>query len=101
MEGRQFAWDNISASRLVCKTACELHFAILTAGSSNSYATFYDGENTNGRKIAKVEVNEYPSEKVHFGKGIYCESGLYVELESGMDEVLVQYLPLPKHRERG
>jgi hypothetical protein len=86
---------NIAVDTLVSRDPGTLHGFVISASVSGGDATFYDGTSTAaGRKILKAKGLANISYDVNFRVPLYCPRGLYVDIGSNIDEVLVLWEPL-------
>lgn len=95
-DSKDYAWKWITASELLCPSACDFHYVLLTSLTENtpSSITLYDGENTQGTLIAIVESLANRSTEFTPAKPIYCRRGLYVaNIVAGVEGALVQWRP--------
>ncbi|GAH63874.1 unnamed protein product [marine sediment metagenome] len=92
-DSKEYAWKWVTESELLCPSACDLCFALLTSPDDISDCTLYDGENNLGRTIALLEGSANRSFPFLPAKPIYCRRGLYVEKGTRMKGVLIQWRP--------
>lgn len=67
---------------------------IMVTGSqgNNAVVTLYDGESTDDPQIVQLRCPSDNTKVVHFQSHLATKRGLYVELGTNVQEVLVQYL---------
>ena len=94
MESKKYSWKWLTADELLSHGPCELVFAMLTSASAAATATLYNGENTTGQVIVVLEATTNISQQIHVPQGIYCERGLYVDVDSNATGILVQWREL-------
>lgn len=94
MESKEFSWAWVTADRLLSHGACELLFALLTSSASAGSATIYDGESTSGDKIVTLEAGAAVSRHFNPAKPVYCRRGLYVDVDTNVTGVFVQWREL-------
>lgn len=94
-------YDYKEASDVIQKKACFFHAIIVTPDGTNaSYATLYEGENTNAPKIATIRCTTDKSTIFVPPAPKYLGRGLYVEFETNLSNVSVwteSAEPKPKH----
>lgn len=97
---KEYSWEWVTADRLLSHGPCELIYALLSLRGAGS-ATIYDGESTSGNVVAILQ-DPVGGEVVHLvpPQPLFCPRGLYVDVGSHVDGVLVQWREL-KHEERG
>jgi len=97
LESKEYSWKWITADELLCKTPCEICHVLLTCKGANCRVEIYDGEDTSGKYIARVEALANRSVSIDIHHHIYCERGLYLDLyEDTVNGVLVQWLEVPQ-----
>ena len=98
MESKEYSWAWVTADRLLSHGPCELVYIMLTSAAAAATSTIYDGENTSGEIIAVLEATTNISQQLHFPKPIYCEHGLYLDIDTNATGCLVQWRELPQRR---
>lgn len=93
MDSKEYAWKWITASELLCKTACDFCCIMLTATTNFGTVNVYDGENTSGNLIAIIETLANRSHMFTPKYPIYCRRGLYIERVANVFGVFVQWRP--------
>ena len=91
---KEYAWKWITASELLCRSACDFLSAHLVPDAAGTAtATIYDGEDTNGKIIMRCRTAV--SRHCDFDPVIpvYCRRGLYVEIITNTRGILVQWRP--------
>jgi len=96
MDSKECSWKWITADELLSHGACELISIAQTSSDDTSDATFYDGEDTNGKTILKLEALANRTAFAKFNVPIYCRRGLYVDVGSNVTGILVQWRELGK-----
>ncbi len=86
--------QRITVSGVVFTSRALLDSVILTSSGGNSGCTLYEGENTKGREIIRLESLDSTSVVYAPRKSSYLESGLYVALDDGNAEVTIQHSPV-------
>ena len=93
-DAKEYAWKWVTATGLLCRSACDLNYVLLTPDDGACIITLYDGEDTSGKIIATVKTIAARSTEFSPSKPIYCRRGLY--LSNIVDNVLgtlVQWRP--------
>lgn len=93
-DSKEYAWKWITASELLCRSACDLvdaHLVPNAAGTAT--AIFYDGEDTHGRIIISARVSGITHCDLHPNVPIYCRRGLYIAIITNTRGILVQWRP--------
>lgn len=94
MDSKEYAWKWIAADEVLSHTACDLVYALLTAKAGACAITLYDGQNTNGTIIAKVECPASRSFEFAPAKPVYCRRGLSaLTFTDNVDGVFIQWRP--------
>ncbi|MBA7685444.1 hypothetical protein ES703_93869 [subsurface metagenome] len=79
-DSKEYSWKWLLASELLCPTACDLTYVLLTSLTAAATAvTFYDGADNTGRVIAVINTLASRSFECNPHKPIYCRRGLYYE----------------------
>ena len=94
VESKEYSWKWVTADELLSHGACEVLHAFLTSAAAAGTATLYDGENTSGVIIAILEATTNISQQIHFSKPVYCRRGLYVDVDSNVTGIFVQWREL-------
>ncbi|GAI87666.1 unnamed protein product, partial [marine sediment metagenome] len=81
----------ITESELLSRSACDLCTIVITAAKDHATINVYDGENTNGDLVAKLECLANRSQEFKPFAPIYCRRGLYIELVEKYRGVLAQW----------
>lgn len=92
------AWANISADAIISREPAWLVGVVVTNDDTNGAgdATVYHGTTTDGRKIGKFKAIRYETKPVKFPfPGLPCPHGIYVDVGSNVDNVLVIYRMMP------
>lgn len=92
------SWRNIDGDTLIARGPCLLHTLFVLTSTTGGDATVYEGQDTgSGTKIIRLEGTANEIRSVHFSPPLPCQRGLYVDVGSNVDEVLVHYTILPKN----
>lgn len=65
---------------------------ISSNGTDEADATIYDGESTSGDQVMTLFCNDEEMAQVIFPEPLYLRKGLYVDVGTNVNEVLVQYV---------
>lgn len=95
VESKQYSWAWVTADRLLSHGPCELLQAHLVVSGGNGTVTLYDGENTSGDIILKMQAAAKTGLQFHPKEPIYCRRGLYVGSSASLTGVFVQWRELP------
>ncbi|MBA7481121.1 hypothetical protein ES707_16591 [subsurface metagenome] len=91
---KEYAWKWITASELLCRSACDLVDAHLVPDAAGfATAVFYNGEDTNGEIILSARVLGITHCDLHPNVPIYCRRGLYIDIVTNTRGILVQWRP--------
>lgn len=94
VESKEYSWAWIEEDQLLSHGACELVYAVLTSKDAVGTVYIYDGENTNGDLIARLECGVKRSQEFKPAKPIYCRRGLYIDIYEKLYGVFVQWKEL-------
>lgn len=95
LESKEYSWKYVTGDELLSHGACELCHVLLTCKGANCRVEIYDGENINGKHIARVEALANRSVSIDIHHHIYCRRGLYLDLYGDtVHGVFVQWLEL-------
>lgn len=93
-DSKEYAWKWVTASELLCPTACDLVDAHLVPDAAGfATAVFYDGESTTGEIIISARVSGITHCDLHPNVPIYCRRGLYLAILTNTRGILVQWRP--------
>lgn len=98
MGSKEYSWKWLTADELLSHGACELCQIVFSGSTKGSQVTPYDGENTLGKKIGIFEAQASPSLPIRFDPPIYCRRGLYIDVGSYFNGVLVVWRELGSPR---
>lgn len=97
MDSESYSWAWVTADRLLSTGPCELVYAqAVSDGGEIKDTWLYDGANTNGDKIINLQKGTDGNITVSPKVPIYCQHGLYVDIGSSTEGVLVQWRELPR-----
>lgn len=91
----RIAWEDVHASSLVCPTPAFVFFlSIHSAGGGEADAEVFDGtsKNPDGKHIRLYTVDE-DMRPLNWTPPLYFAKGIWVEVGTNVDSVVVQYLP--------
>lgn len=95
MESKEFSWAWVTADMLLSHRPCELAYAqAVSDGGEIKDTWLYNGENTNGEKIINLQSGHHGNGILSPEVPIYCYRGLYVDIGSSTEGVLVQWREL-------
>jgi len=87
-----FTWRRITTSGLISSShVCVGELILTDDGVGNADITLYDGENTNEPEIITVRAMQYHTKDIVFQPYLVTERGLYIDLGSNVNEVLILY----------
>ena len=92
---KEIAWESVSADSLVCPTpAFVFHLAIFSNGTNEADAQVFDATSLlpTGKHIDLYCVDE-AMDDLAFWPPLYFHQGIYVDVGTNVDKVLIQYLP--------
>ena len=98
IEETPLAWANIEADAIITREPAWLVGVIVTSNNTTGAAdaTVYHGTTTDGRKIGKFKAVTYDSRLIPIPfPGLPCPHGIYVDVGSNVDNVLVIYRMMP------
>lgn len=100
MESKEYAWEWVTASKVVARGACDLLFAkLIPSASATSTAVIYNGEDTNGEIVVPFRTAQSRQADFKPPKPIYCRRGLYVACTANVRGVFVQWRELGHEKE--
>lgn len=95
-DSKEYSWKWVTASELLSTRPCEICTIIQTCKTTNCRTHIYDGENTTGRMVMRLEALANRSVAANIHHHIYCRRGLYVELSGDTHGVFIQWLERPQ-----
>jgi len=99
MDGEQYSWAWVTVDRLLSLGPCELVYAqAVSDGGEIKDTWLYDGENTSGDEIINLQKGTTGNITLSPKVPIYCRRGLYVDIGSSTEGVLVIWREMPKGR---
>lgn len=97
MESMEYPWKWVTGDELLSHGPCELIYAQAVSDGGKIQDTWiYDGESTSGDKIINLQKGTTGNITLSPRKPLYCRRGLYVDIGSNTEGVLVQWRELPK-----
>jgi len=88
------AWTTTTVDTIITNAAAVLHGLVLLASADGGDVTLYDGTDpAGGRKIATFKGTAHKSKPIHFRPPLLCERGIYVDVGSSVNEVLIHWDP--------
>ena len=90
------SWDRVTADTEVYHGACVLRMVNIKTSAAGGDVTLYDGlDAVSGRKIITLVGKNNETNPIVFGRrGIAIENGLFVDVGSNVDEVLLVFDPI-------
>ena len=89
VESKNYSWEFVTASRVLCNLKCELVGAYLVPSDAAADATLYDGEGISGSKIITLESEVKRTLPFNPNVPVYCSRGLYLSKGENVTGVLV------------
>lgn len=90
-------WTLVTGDLLITEQPALLHGIAIDASVLGGTATVYDGTDaTSGRKVGDFKGAANITRNVHFNPPLLCLNGLYVTLDTNVDEALIVWTPLPE-----
>lgn len=94
LESKEYSWKFITADECLSHRACELCCTYQVPNKPNSEVDIYDGENTNGDRITRVETSSQCCLSFCPKEPVYCRRGLYINIIKGTLGIFVQWREL-------
>ena len=98
-DSKEYAWKYVTADELLCPTACDFIYAKLVGKEAAGEANLYDGENTLGKQIVRLDSGGLWNCECSPPVPVYCRRGLYLGDTATdtvtIDGVLVIWRPRP------
>jgi len=92
----------VAADTLITSHPAWLHSLIITDSVAGAGATVYEGQDaTSGRQIAHFHGPNNDSFQAVFDPPLWCERGIYVDLEANVDHLVIHYTPQSLNRPEG
>jgi hypothetical protein len=88
------AWQCVTADGILNKGPTELIYAYLEPSAAGADATFYDGFDADGKKIATIVASVKTSRPLAPKEPVFCDVGLFVDIGTNVASVLVLYKAL-------
>lgn len=99
MDSKEYSWAWVTVDRLLSTGPCELVYAHAVSDGGEIQDTWlYDGANTNGDKIINLQKGVTGNIILNPKVPVYCYHGLYVDVGSNTEGVLVMWRELPGGR---
>lgn len=101
---KEFSWEYVVSDRQLTRSPCELVYAYLVPSAENDSATIYDGHDTSGRAVVKLQgaygygTSAEAMQSVPFDPPapVYCPHGLYVDNAATGTRLFVMWRDLPE-----
>lgn len=88
----RYNWVRVTVDQVVSKSPGYIGSVIIVSdGSGNASATIYDGESTGDPVILTVKTVNNTMSTVNFQPALKTERGIYVDIGSNVNELLVQH----------
>lgn len=85
----------ITADRRVASVPCEIvSLTIVSDGGGVPDATIYDGFNDDGEVVCTARTVQNESRSIDCGDGLTISTGIYVDIGSNVEGVLLTWVPL-------
>jgi hypothetical protein len=92
MESKECSWKWVTADELLSNGPCELVYAQAVSDGGKIQDTWlYNGHSTSGEKIMNFQKGTQGNIILSPKVPIYCRLGLYVDVGSSTEGVLVQW----------
>lgn len=93
------SWRLCTVDQIIQRGPTLLYGLILRASVTGGDVTLYAAQDAiTGAKIATFEGIANESRPLFFPVPIYCDRGLYIDVGSNVDDVLVIFAPLPSSK---
>lgn len=97
VESKEYSWKWITESELLSKTPCELCYAqAVSDGGEIKDTILYNGESTTGEQIINLQKGAKGNVVLSPKVLLFCRRGLYVDIGSSTEGVLIQWRELPQ-----
>ena len=92
---RKYRCERLDGSRMVSPSACDISaIVIMPTAAAYAIVTLYDGASTGDPKILTIQSATTETKTVNFVPPLHTLRGLYVDLTTDCDEVMVCYDPV-------
>lgn len=95
---KEYEWANMTADGIVCRGPCFLTHIIITSDSGGvADAAVYDGIDTSGKLYTGMRCKDDDTEECTPSPPAYFRQGIYVDIGSNVENVMVQYIQDTTH----
>jgi hypothetical protein len=96
MDSEKDSWAWVTADQVLSTGPCELVYAQAVSDGGKIQDTWlYNGTNTNGDKIINLQKGATGNITLNPRRALYCQRGIYVDVGSNTEGVLVIWRELP------
>lgn len=89
------AWEWVTTDQMITSNPCELIYAqVVSDGGEIKDTILYDGENTSGKLIFNLQCGKNGNIILSPKEPIKCRKGLYVDIGSSTEGILIMWRPL-------
>ncbi|MBA7579991.1 hypothetical protein ES708_21877 [subsurface metagenome] len=93
MNAKEYSWKWITASELLCRSACDLLYVKVNPVDADCNVTIYNGEDASGTIISVIDSQFVTNCHLLPAEPIYCRRGLFVGEMINCVGMLVQWRP--------
>lgn len=84
-------WVYVTSDQVISTKPVRIFSVMVTPGSGNADITLYDGEGTGDPEISCIKTLQYLTFLYNLEPGLVTHRGLYVDVGSNVDNVLIQF----------
>lgn len=89
------ALDCAQGSRIVHRGRCKVFFFGMATTGAADIADLYDGTDANGKRKDRIASQGLSADDHSYGRGVYFDNGVFVNVVAGTPFVTVQFEALP------
>lgn len=91
IESKEWSWEFVTADKVVAEGPCEINRLHLVPSGASTGTAVYDGASTEGTKIIGLVAATRTTHHTPFVPPIYCGQGIYIDIGTNVEGVLIQY----------
>ena len=91
------AWEHCSVDTVMHRGKAAIFSIVLSSdGVAEADAVVYDGASAEAKKYVKIYCADEETYQLRFAPPLVFNNGIYVDVGTNVDQVIVQYQPLPQ-----
>lgn len=93
----RYAYKHLTGSQVISPSPTTVvSVAVTSDGGGVADITLYNGESTNDDRLIKLKAGNDSTRSIRFSFGLYLSKGLYVDVGSNVESVLIVYDSQPE-----